>query len=441
MGAVGHAKHQFIASKATNINRSIHAKEYQRYLSSNWVISVDSVISFTLIFLLIGSGPVGFTMALAFLLTGLCYCLLKMPYTLAACKHNWPLLLYPVVATASVLWSEYPGASLRGGIQLILTYIICISLIYTINIKTILVSVVCATSLYMIASLINPKTIVQYSTGEIINVGIFQSKNNYALFTSVSGAFALFLLFHPQSTKPEKLIALFSFTLSLALFLQAKSLGTTISFFFCAIATSIIYPINRFLLHRHSRGTIYLYLAFMIAGLTLAFYILFTIISYESLMHSLGKDPTITGRTILWEIGWQYIKENPLFGLGLQAFWVESNLSAVHLWQVFQKDVGTTFGFHNLYIDTWVELGLLGMMSVLIVMFGILLKLIVRRGSSFTSTEFFTTFVFLLLFIKSPFEVVGFSQFSFITFIICLLWMIAFKSNYSYKGEIMLIKF
>jgi exopolysaccharide production protein ExoQ len=72
----------------------------------------------------------------------------------------------------------------------------------------------------------------------------------------------------------------------------------------------------------------------------------------------LGKDATLTGRTILWERAFQLIPEHPWLGQGYDAFWRDDYVESEALWALFQLRHG--FSFHNALIEAMVGTGYIG---------------------------------------------------------------------------------
>lgn len=70
---------------------------------------------------------------------------------------------------------------------------------------------------------------------------------------------------------------------------------------------------------------------------------------------STGGDPTLTGRTTLWEAILQIASHHQLLGAGYGGFWI-GNLGN-NLWDTFIWKPGAA---HNGYIDVYVDLGLVG---------------------------------------------------------------------------------
>ena len=77
-------------------------------------------------------------------------------------------------------------------------------------------------------------------------------------------------------------------------------------------------------------------------------------------LKAVGKDVTLTGRTFLWSEGIQTGMQNPVLGVGYAAFWVPGTLEAEKIWLHFDIAGRTGFHFHNLFINLFVELGLVG---------------------------------------------------------------------------------
>ena len=79
-----------------------------------------------------------------------------------------------------------------------------------------------------------------------------------------------------------------------------------------------------------------------------------------------GKDSSLTGRTELWARAWQLINERPGLGYGYQAFWRQDYTEAEGLWRIFKIKSRMGFHFHNLYYESTIELGLLGLAGLLL---------------------------------------------------------------------------
>ncbi|MEN0644950.1 O-antigen ligase family protein [Alkalicoccobacillus gibsonii] len=99
--------------------------------------------------------------------------------------------------------------------------------------------------------------------------------------------------------------------------------------------------------------------------------IIFLISNWEYIMVSLGRDPTLTGRTVLWGFLLDLIHEKPISGYGYQAFWLgeEGKYS-----NAINNFFNWTFPHgHNGYLDLLLQIGLIGTL-IYIIMYIITLK-------------------------------------------------------------------
>jgi len=137
-------------------------------------------------------------------------------------------------------------------------------------------------------------------------------------------------------------------------------------------------------------------LALLSLGLAVAFPALFILPDYlESILGLLGKDLTLTGRVLLWNLLIPLAMEKPLLGYGYGAFWgTEPSLTIMALLR------WTPNHAHNGYLDLWLEIGLVGVL----IAFALLLITLIRTGQRALQTRnagvwrFAFLFTVLLLF-------------------------------------------
>ena len=103
-------------------------------------------------------------------------------------------------------------------------------------------------------------------------------------------------------------------------------------------------------------------LAIVSAAIGLPLFALF-INSVGTLVHSLGRNSTLTGRTSIWKAVLS-MHTNPLVGTGFESFWLGNRLQAV--WNMSVKGIQEAHnGFIELYLNLgWVGLLLLGWLIV-----------------------------------------------------------------------------
>ena len=81
----------------------------------------------------------------------------------------------------------------------------------------------------------------------------------------------------------------------------------------------------------------------------------------ESVLDSLGKDATLTGRTILWDFGMAAFEERPWLGFGYHAWWATQETAAETLRMVVRFPLSM---FHNSFLEVAVAFGVLGLIAL-----------------------------------------------------------------------------
>ena len=98
----------------------------------------------------------------------------------------------------------------------------------------------------------------------------------------------------------------------------------------------------------------------------------------EDSMTLFEKDPTLTGRTYLWQRAADFIAEKPALGAGFNAFWVQGNPDAEGMWRFAGITERMGFSFHNTLIEWLVNIGWVGV-SLLTIVAIVSTILMVRR--------------------------------------------------------------
>ncbi|NJM35460.1 MAG: hypothetical protein HC850_12965 [Rhodomicrobium sp.] len=76
-----------------------------------------------------------------------------------------------------------------------------------------------------------------------------------------------------------------------------------------------------------------------------------------AVLGGVGKDATLTGRTVLWEFGWNAFMDYPLHGHGYKGYWMSQQTTVLLLRYVMQQDL---IHFHNDFVETAVAFGIWG---------------------------------------------------------------------------------
>ena len=159
--------------------------------------------------------------------------------------------------------------------------------------------------------------------------------------------FILFIRYLGGKRRVSSLVGI-AILLAVVIFSQSK---TSLAYLLLA---SIAFPLVRSFQKNPSRRTRVVLAGALIFGVLATW----TIFHWEDLVFSIGRDPTLTGRTELWALSLIWIREKPILGSGLEAFWGSYYGPAA--------DFRIASGWleaphaHNAYLNLWLDLGLIG---------------------------------------------------------------------------------
>ncbi len=107
--------------------------------------------------------------------------------------------------------------------------------------------------------------------------------------------------------------------------------------------------------HRQDAGSLAIELYGGIMVIMLA--AIFAILNLETIVTLLGRDITLTGRTLIWEFAFGMIEQQPVLGYGFSAFWSGLDAPGALFWRTSGRfDIHA----HNGFIQTTLDVGLLG---------------------------------------------------------------------------------
>ncbi|MCH2547816.1 MAG: O-antigen ligase family protein [Alphaproteobacteria bacterium] len=274
--------------------------------------------------------------------------------------------LLPLLACISVLWSDYPMATLRAGLQFMSMMLCTLIIARIVRLEHFLMGVSLGGMLVLLLTLANGTYGYDRMSNSYSLVGLFGSKNQVGLMAEVTLIAAGILLFMPGKRLYKLLYALAPFIIAALCLKMSHSASAMLSSAAVAAVGIAAYGIMR--MPAKSRKFVFFLVIICAGGFAAAF--LFTDL-YAAILHAFDKDTTLTGRTYLWEQG-MHQGMNDLVGVGYAGFWVHGRLLAEMYWDEFYITSRTGFHFHNLFIQTLVDLGLAGLLlMVLILLFSL----------------------------------------------------------------------
>ncbi len=280
----------------------------------------------------------------------------------AAVARCWPLLLLPVFALTSALWSIAPGTTAYYATLYLVTAWLGVFLGATLGRDATLVGLFVAFQGFNMAALL---------FGRMVGWGggAFGSQAFAGLSGSKNAA--------GDSAALGLMIALATLTLALdrrwrvLALLAAGSVLPTCWILYSAHATGALIAgtvattcLSLWLLSRRlpvtGRGVILLAAVFIVLAAVTTQSIWLQPL-FDFVLQSAGKDAGLTGRTDLWRKADELIRERPALGLGYNAFWQIGNLDAEALWRLMGIDNRSGFNFHNTIREILVHLGFVGL--------------------------------------------------------------------------------
>lgn len=216
--------------------------------------------------------------------------------------------------------------------------------------------------------------------------GIYSQKN---VFSSVMALTMLvfFILSLANKNAQERLLARCGLLFSILLILLSTSVSGLVVF----IALLVIVLGSRLFRWKGRRSVLFLDLG----GLILLGSGAFLSVTWQAIVISLGKDPTLSARTHIWAGSIEKIMQQPWLGYGRAAFWVPGNDDAFEIGALAAKGFVPSHA-HNGYIDVALDIGLIGFSLFalgLIISFGMAL----HRAYRATEPEDLWPFAFLSL--------------------------------------------
>jgi O-antigen ligase len=276
---------------------------------------------------------------------------------LALARRNLLLLTWPLLAILSTFWSIVPSISLYHGLQLLMTVLVGVMLCLHANLFRVIqlyyVALTIGAVLSLLYVVIQPGTAV-WPTGEW--QGLFRHKNmlGNAMALQVVTGVCLFLQgWRREFTGPATAFGTFMLAMS-------RSGAGTVA------AVIALTPLLPMFLYRRGHTVFFFSMGVLVAAVaaSLLYVDAAHIDVVQSVLDGLGKDATLTGRTMLWEFGMQAFEERPWYGFGYHAWWQSDETAANMLRLVMKQDL---FIFHNMFMESAVGFGIWGPIALAVV--------------------------------------------------------------------------
>lgn len=269
------------------------------------------------------------------------------------------LLVLALLAPLSALWSQDPAKSLEFGVCYLLDTFFAAYLVATFDTETLLVLLNRLTLILCIASMLTVALLPAYGISTIdpryphVWLGIFAARGDAArvLVFLIPAVLAL----PPQLRNRTRMLALL---LGLLFLFNIHTMTVYILLLVCCVSGAM-----QAMNERLGDRTSLVFLSLMLTAFaTLAVVML---VAPESVLTALGRDPSLTGRTEIWEQLVGSIMKRPLLGYGYHAFWLGLQGES----GVIIRKLNWTFGYaHNGYFEVTLQLGFVGLGLVIAIL-------------------------------------------------------------------------
>jgi exopolysaccharide production protein ExoQ len=290
--------------------------------------------------------------------------------------------------------------------------------------RLVISAALCGLSIIAIVALSVTGFVVDPLSGSVDFVGPFASKNQLAFFVALLWLTGFTVLIDGRQPGIFRTLGALCFLASGPLIILARSATSDLTAGASLLALIANLGFSRLNVRARARG--------IFAVTIISLPAIFLLASLEgdlqaNVLALLGKDQTLTGRTILWQRAFELIPEHPWLGQGFKAFWREGYVEAESLWAMFGVRGG--FHFHDTLIETTIEIGYVGA-ALLLIFVGLVTFCVLAWSWQKKSIEssYFVAILFLLL-VRSIVEVDVPSEFSLATFVLVMAAQYGFSER------------
>lgn len=260
----------------------------------------------------------------------------------------WLLL---AIAFASILWSSYPAITLNRSIVFAGTNLFGLYIATRYKIEEQLNLLMWTFGTILVLSIIYIVALPKYGIMGGIHTGawrgIYVHKNVFGKMMVLS-----VLTFWIQATSVDRKSwwPLLGLSCSIFYLLLARSTTSIIN----TVTLLALIPIYQTLRLRY-----HLMIPAVIAIVTIGGGLsMWTSANAADLLGTIGKDPTLTGRTGMWPYMWEMFEKQPWLGYGYDGFWQDWNSPGAYIWRAINW---TAPNAHNGYLNLLLELGVVGL--------------------------------------------------------------------------------
>lgn len=271
--------------------------------------------------------------------------------------------LMTVFGILSIAVTSYPKEQFIAIVHFSTTIFFGLWIVEKYDVEHVLELIYKAQVVFLIGTLIffilRPGECFNRQNGELSFIGLFSVKNACALeFCYAILAQVLLLIKKRESRRHISLIFIAVLLIQIPLILICKATGAIL----CLII-SIAYVLYWYII-RQKKERLNIGLWFVVISVGFLFFSLSILAIMTPFLESIGKDATLTGRTLLWK---QFIatmqSTHTMTGFGYSMFW-KDDVAVKLLHSKFTQGSGfnqLVAGSHNMVLELWGDVGLIGL--------------------------------------------------------------------------------
>ncbi|MBZ9870204.1 O-antigen ligase family protein [Mesorhizobium sp. BR1-1-9] len=267
----------------------------------------------------------------------------------------WLPLSFAAYVCFSVFWSDAPGITARTAVQYF-SHIACAYVAArAVSVRTLTIGALVGIFVVLLYSLKVGAYSEDVLDGTYNFVGAFASKNQIGFVASLGIYFSVVFIAFLRHGRLSLFLTVPVVLLSAYLLVISHS-ATSMASTPAVLALVMLLAMSKVLSRRYRRVIFLIGTGMLVVTILVAL----NLGLMDFVLGLFGKDSTLTGRTYLWEQGWNAAQRAPMLGVGYAAYWVQGFAEAERLWNEFYITTRTGFHFHNTYIEALVELGFVG---------------------------------------------------------------------------------
>jgi O-antigen ligase len=285
-------------------------------------------------------------------------------------KREKYLSLFILLCLVSAIWSSYHIISFKRSFQLLSVYLVVINALLFIEPSKLLKVLKIIISLYLLITVFSSLFIHEAIDPDHGSWrGITEHKNILARYAFYS--FLISMFFYGEQNKLSAKITNYAISLVSVIVVIMSGSSTVIIMLVLIICISLLFSIEGIFKPLGIGRTIIIMVLLFIISLYIVINIFVPHIM-DKIPIMLGKDPTLSLRTEIWDYVWIEIKKKIFLGYGFGTYWMMGSSVVANFASIF---AGYQINqAHNGYLEIMLQLGLIG-----ITLFATILIVLIRR--------------------------------------------------------------